>query len=407
MKRIFASNRRIAGGIGLAAGALLLSMSAAFAAPLPLKICNVDDKSGTAADTGIESANGLQLAVEPANAAGGVNGQKIEVVSYDSKTDPQAAATFATRCAEDDNALIIIGGNPTAVAAAMVPVANQNKIPYIILSGSQDNLTDNPEYQFRLGAKTAQDGIAVTNSLKQAGFKRVAIVNNSVPFGINGAKTLTEALKAAGIEIVTQQTYDIAATDVSPQIINVVQAKPDVVVVFPYPADGARVVRTIKQLGITAPVIVPRVGLIKTFRELAAADGNGVLVPTSVDIRRDDVKKFFEVYGKKFGPLAPSPYAAVGYDGGNIAIRAFKDPKVQEAIQAGDLAAARTAIRDSIAASGGYEGLQGEAGNKYVFGKGDHHGPEDTGFFVFAEVAENGKQLVAPDMDKLKAMAGK
>lgn len=407
MKRLYLNNSRYLGRMGLVTGAMLLGMSTAMAAPLPLKICNVDDKSGTAADTGTESYNGLQIAVDEANEAGGINGQKVEIVPYDSKTDPQLAATFATRCAEDDNALIIVGGNPTAPAAAMVPVANQNKIPYIIMSGSQDNLTDNPDFQFRLGAKTAQDGIAVTESLKEAGFKRVGIINNSVPFGINGAKTLTDALNAAGIEIVTQQTYDISATDVSPQVINLSQAQPDVIVVFPYPADGARVVRTIKQLGLTAPIIVPRVGLIRTFRELAAADGNGVLVPTSVDITREDVQAFFKKYGERFGELAPSPYAAVGYDGGKIAMRAFEDPKVQEAIQAGDLAAARLAIRDSIVASGGYEGLQGVAGNTYVFGPGDHHGPQDSGFFVFAEVAEDGKQLVAPDMEKLKAQASK
>ena len=102
------------------AGAIIgtCALNAGAQTPLPLKICVVDDRSGAAADTGIESLNGLNMVIEPLNAKGGINGRKIEVIAYDGKTDPQLTATFATRCAEDDKALMIIGGSPSAPAAA-------------------------------------------------------------------------------------------------------------------------------------------------------------------------------------------------------------------------------------------------------------------------------------------------
>lgn len=389
----------------LMAGSLLAAMafaSGAGAEPLPLKICSIDDRSGAAADTGIESLNGLHMIVDPLNEAGGINGRKIELVEYDGKTDPQLTATLATRCAEDDKGLMIIGGSPTAPAAAMVPVANQNKIPFYMLSASAPGLTDSAEFQFRFGPRTTQDALAVGDALAERGFKRVAIINNSVPFGIDGSTSVMEVLKEKGIEVVARETYDVAATDVTPQVMNLTSANPDVVLVFPYPADGARVIRSIRQMGMSVPVVMPRVGLMRAFRELAAADSNGVLVPSSVDISRPEVKKFFEEYGAKFGPVAPTPSALQGYDAGTLTIKVLSDAEVQKAIDSGDLAAARQAIRDASERLGQFEGLQGQAGTKYQFGPGQHHGAPDKGIFVFTEVAGDGQELVTPDDAKFR-----
>lgn len=382
--------------------AMLAFAMGAQAEPLPLKICSIDDRSGAAADTGIGSLNGLHMVLDPVNAAGGINGRKIELIEYDGKTDPQLTATLATRCAEDDGGLMIIGGSPTAPAAAMVPVANQNKIPFYMLAAAANNLTDDAEFQFRFGPRAAQDAIAITDALLERGFKRVAVINNSVPFGIDGSGSAKEALKAKGIEVVASETYDVAATDVTPQVINLVAAKPDIVLVFPYPADGARVIRTIRQMGLTVPVVMPRVGLMRAFRELAAADANDVLVPSSVDISRPEVKKFFDDYGAQFTPVAPTPSAVQGFDAGTVAIKVLSDAEVQKAIDGGDLAAARLAIRDATQRLGQIDGLQGQAGVTYQFGPGRHHGAPDKGFFVFTQVAGDGQELVIPDEAKFK-----
>ena len=381
---------------GSAAAAVALAAGGAFAEPLDLVVCHVDDRSGSAADTGIESLNGLNMVLEPLNEAGGIDGQQVELITYDTKTDPQLAANFGTRCAEDDGGLLIIGGSPSAVAGSLVTVANQNKIPLYILAAASPPLTDDADYQFRFGPKVTQDSIAVADALEASGIQKVAIINNSVPFGIAGAASATVELEKKGIGIATQQTYDIAATDVSPQIINVMQTEPEVILVYPYPADGARVVRTIRQMGLEQPIVMPRVGMMKAFRDLAADTGNGVLVPSSVDITRPEVADFFEQYAAKYGPLAMSPSPVQGYDAGQLAVEVLSDPDVQAAIQAGDLQGARDAIRDATARLGDFTGLQGTASGRYQFSQ-DHHGPADQGFFVFVEVAEDGNALEAVD----------
>jgi branched-chain amino acid transport system substrate-binding protein len=391
--------RLLAGAAALAIG---FSVGARAQTPLALKICAIDDRSGAAADTGIESLNGIQMVIDPLNAKGGINGRKVELVTYDGKTDPQLTATFATRCAEDDKGLMIIGGSPSAPAAAMVPIANQNSIPYYMLSASADNLTDNADWQFRFGPKASQDGLAVADAFAELGFKKVAIINNSTPFGTDGARGAVKAIEAKGIKVVTQQTYDMAATDVAPQVINVKESGPDVILVYPYPADGARVARTIRQLGIKVPIVMPRVGIMASFLKLAGDSADGILVPTSVDVTRPEVAKLYADYNAKYKPISPSPSPAQGFDAATLAVKVLADADVQTAINSGNLADARKAIRDATKRLGQFEGMQGQKGVPYGFSASQHHGPPDQKFFVFTEVADKGTKLVVPDMNKMK-----
>lgn len=375
--------------------------SEAAAQGLPLKICAIDDRSGAAADTGIESLNAMNMVVESVNSKGGINGKKIELVTYDGKTDPQLTATLATRCAEDDKGLMIIGGSPTAPAVAMVPVAEQFKIPYYILSASSVNMKD-AKWHFRFGPDGSQDGLAVADAFAELGFKKVGIINNSTPFGTETAKSTTKALEAKNIKVVTQQTYEMSATDVSPQVINLRQAEPDVILVFPYPADGARVARTIRQLGVKAPIIMPRVGIMAAFLKLAGEAADGILVPTSVDMTRPDVAKLYNDYNAKYKPIAPSPSPAQGWDAATVAIKVLSSSDVQKALAGTDLAAAREAIRAETEKLGKVDSMQGQTGIGYEFGPAKHHGPPDSKFFVFTEVAEKGTKLVVPDLSKIK-----
>ncbi|WP_434106458.1 ABC transporter substrate-binding protein [Paraburkholderia caffeinilytica] len=372
-------------------------------AAAPIVICSVDDRSGSAAETGIQGYQGLQMALDEANAAGGIGGHKLQLVAYDGKTDPQLTATFASRCAEDDKGLVIIGGNPSAPAAAMIPIATDEKIPYYILSAGTDSLVDpSAQYHFRFGPANRQDAAAIADLLAQQGFKRPAIINNSVPFGIDGARATTAALKKKNIAVIAQQTYDINATDLSPQVTNLHDAKPDVVIVFPYAADGARVLRTMRQLNIDVPIIVSRSALLDTLRKLAGPASDGVLIPNTVDPSRPDVQAFFKTFDARFGPHQPTLYPVIGYDAGKAALKVIATPAVLKAIDADNLAQARTAFRDETEKLNSFKGLQGEQSASYRFAPKQHHGSPDEHWYVFIQVADNGTRLVKPDLGKFK-----
>lgn len=387
----------------IVAGLVALACGAAANAAQAIKICSVDDRSGAAADTGIQGYNGLQIAVAESNAAGGIAGHKIEIVAYDGKTDPQLTASYATRCAEDDKALVIIGGNPAAPAAAMIPVSGEYGIPYLMLSAGTDSLTDEPApFHFRVGPRNSQDAAAIADLLAAQGFKRVAIANNSLPFGTDSALASTAALEKKHIAIVSHQTYDINATDLAPQIAAIRNAKPDVVLVFPYAADGARVLRTMKQLDVQVPTIVARSALLETLRKLAGDASDGVMIPNTIDPNRADVKQYLATYTTKFGPVQPTMYPVLGYDAGKIAIQVITQTRVLELLDKGDLPGARKAFRDGMESIGKFKGLQGREGASYAFGPKHHHGSPDENWFTFIQVTDKGTRLVRPDTTAFK-----
>lgn len=380
----------------------VLGLAGASMAKDAIRLCSVDDRSGAAADTGNESFRGLKLAVEAANAAGGVNGHQIELIEYDGKTDPQLSASFAARCAEDDNAVLIVGGNPAGPAAAITPIANEYEIPYFMMSAGTDNLTDNPApYLFRFGPRNAQDAIAYSQLLDEQGFKKVALIYNTLPFGLDSATAAREHLGAHGITIVAEEGYDVAATDLSPQVLNLKASDAEAILVFPYPADGGRVLRTLDQLQLEKPVIVSRSALLRTLREIAGTASDGILIPNTVDTSRADVQAFFADYSAAYGEeTQPTLYPVIGYDAGLVALQILAQPEVMAAVEAGDIAATRTAIRDAVIATGSFTGLQGKEGASYSFADDRRHGSPDENWFTFTTVTNAGVDLVTPDMSK-------
>jgi branched-chain amino acid transport system substrate-binding protein len=372
-------------------------------APIPIRICSIDDRSGAAADAGTQGYQGLQLAVGEVNATGGIGGRKVEVIAYDGKTDPQLTATFASRCAEDDRGLVIIGGNPAAPAAAMIPVATEYSIPYFILAAGTDNLTDLPAlFHYRFGAANRQDGLAIAGLMAKQGFKRIAIINNSVPFGTDGARSTTAALEKVKLSVLIQQTYDINSTDLSPQMSNVMNAKPDVLLVFPYPADGARVLRTARQMNLRVPILVARSALSATTRKLAADASDGILIPNTVDMDRPDVKKFMEALVKNFGAQEPTMYPFIGYDAARAALQVMAQPEVLRALDAGNIVEARKAFRDAVERIGHFSSLQGMTGIRYEFSAKRHQGLPDDKLFIFVEVADKGSRLIKANLSGFK-----
>jgi ABC-type branched-subunit amino acid transport system substrate-binding protein len=144
------------------------------------------------------------------------------------------------------------------------------------------------------------------------------------------------------------------------------------------------------QLSMKIPTVIARVALFDTFRELAGDAANGVVVPNTVDTDRADVKAMLAKFAATRGQRPPTMYIAMGYDGAKAAIKALGDGKVQAALKADDLPAARVALRDALETIGTFESIQGAPGNTLKFTANNHQGLHGNDIFVWAQV-ENGK----------------
>ena len=376
------------GMAGLAAAALSWSAGSALAID-EIVIGVVDDLSALVAEAGNDSLNGVKVAVEEANAAGGVNGKKIKLVVYDGKVDPQLTSTYVTRLIEDDEAVALFGGNVSGAVPGTITIVNEEQVPFFSMSAAADNFTDpSTPYFFRFGPSNSQDAGAVADLIAQSRFKKIGIINTSLPFGLDGAKAITAALAEKGVEVIINEVYEVAATDVSPQVAKVRDAAPEAIVLWPYPADGGRLLRTMAQLNVKVPTVIARVALFDTFRELAGEAANGVVVPNTVDTDRPDVQAMLEKFTAAHGQRPPTMYIAMGYDGAKAAIKALGDEKVQAALDDDDLEGARVALRDALEAIGTFDSIQGAAGNTLKFTADNHQGLHGDNIFVWAQVQD-------------------
>lgn len=360
----------------------------------------LDDMSSVAAETGQDALHAMQIAIDAVNSRGGIKGHKVRLVSYDGKQDPQLTSTLLTRFAEEDKGLALIGGNPAVPTAAAIRTANELKLPYFSLSAATDAFT-NPStpYHFRFGPANSQDALAVTNFIAERGFKRVAIINNSLPYGLDGGGAVSRALKAKGLDVVAHETYDTNATDLSPQVLKIRAANPEVVVIWPYPADGGRVLRTLAQYKVDAFRVVARIALYETMRKIAAETGDGALVTNTVDVTRPDVQAFFKTFAARWGEKPPTMYIAMAYDAAMVAIEVAGQPEVLAAIDKNDIPGARAAFKEAVERIGKFKGLQGKASASYQFGPQQHQGPPDKDWFVWMEIKDT--KIINADLSRV------
>ena len=116
--------------------ALALVLGLAAPAFADIKIGATISETGPASFLGDPEAKTLKMLVEEINAAGGANGEKLELVIYDDGGDPNKARTFATRLVEDDEVVAVIGGTTTGTSMAIIPVFEDAEVPFISLAGA-------------------------------------------------------------------------------------------------------------------------------------------------------------------------------------------------------------------------------------------------------------------------------
>ena len=123
-------------GFLLAAGVAGLTFGSAAHAQQTVKIGSVLSVTGPASFLGEPEDKTLRMYVEKINAAGGINGKKVELIIYDDGGDANKARTFATRLIEDDKVVAMAGGSTTGTTMAMIPVFEEAQVPFISFGGA-------------------------------------------------------------------------------------------------------------------------------------------------------------------------------------------------------------------------------------------------------------------------------
>ena len=265
--------------------------------------------SGANASPGVNSRNGIELAADQINKAGGIKslgGAKINLIVADATSTPTTAATVAQRLITQNSVTAILGAYVSSLTIAISEVTERRDIPFLTMSFSDQITGRGFKNVFQVVAKASVIGAAqfdYTRAIaKAAGTKleRVAIMYEDTAYGTSQSVGIREGAKKAGVEIVMDDGYPNGITDVTP-LINKLRAS-GAQAVFPvsYLNDSLQIIRVMRQQGITIPAVGGAAGyVIPDFEKGLGEFAEGVLsvAPANYDLAPDLTKPFRERYG--------------------------------------------------------------------------------------------------------------
>ena len=328
--------------IALAAAVSLGSAQAAE----PIKIGVAEALSGGAAQYGISIRNGFQMAADEINAAGGVNGSRIELVIEDEQGKKEEAINAFKKLIFQDKALMLFGPTLSNSAQAADPIAQASKIVVFGTSNTADGITSIGDHVFR-NSVTEADVLPVTlrTAAKVAKIRKVAVLyGNDDVFTKSGYDNFKKALDDQKMPVTTTETFAKGDVDFKAQLTKIKATNPDAIVLSALLAEGAPIMVQARQLGLNVPFIGGNgMNSVKVF-DLAkgASDGLWVGSPWSIENRTPQNNSFIIAYTKKYSS-PPDQFAAQAYDAMHIATEALKKVKLT-----GDLAKDREAVQAAL-----------------------------------------------------------
>lgn len=292
------------------AGSIKIPLAAPFTGPL--------------ASFGEGMKNAALLKAEEINAAGGINGQKVEVILEDELCDPKEAATVAVKLAADPEVSIVVGHLCSSASLAALPIYNEAKLPAISPASTNINLCKSSPYYFRNVYKDDFQGLFLARYAKGIkGYKKVAIFYEMNDYSIGLMNAFMKQAKKNGIRILGKEAYTAETTDFKPQLTKFKMMKPDAVFIPGYAPQGTLIISQAKSLGMNTVDFLGADGLDDNLMlENPDAEGLFVTTPFIPDKAGPNAAAFIEAYRKKFG-IDPNWFAANTYDAVGIAAAAI------------------------------------------------------------------------------------
>jgi ABC-type branched-subunit amino acid transport system substrate-binding protein len=338
--------------------------------------------TGPASGLGVNLKAGAEAYLARVNAAGGVNGRKLVLVSRDDGYEPDRAAAETRSLIDQDKVFLLFGYVGTPTSAAAVPIAARAGVPYLFpFTGAEFLRNPVNKWVFNVRASYFDETEAMVERLtKDAGAKKIALFIQDDAFGEAGKAGVNRALHKRGMKVAAEARYKRNTVEVDEGVAKIKAADPEAVIFVGTYKPLAAIVKKAKAAGVKAKFMtVSFVGTADFIKE-AGADGDGVYItqvmPSPDNAGVSLVKQFHEDI--KGGPVNYS--SLEGYANAMVLVEALKKT-------GGDLTRAGF--------MGALEGYSGDLGGlKIAFSSTSHQGARD----IFLTVVRNGK---AVQVDKL------
>jgi branched-chain amino acid transport system substrate-binding protein len=309
--------------------------------------------TGSTANFGISSTNGIKMAAEEINAAGGINGKQVELNIQDDRSDASEAATIVTKFVTQDGVHAILGEVASSRSIAAAPIAQNAKIPMLTPSSTNPEVTRKGDYIFRSCFIDPVQGAAIAQfAARTLNAKRAAImVDRKNDYSTGLEKYISATFIKLGGQMVVTQSYQEGDQDFNAQLTSIKGSTPDVIFVPGYYNDVGLIAKQARDKGINVPLLGGDGWDAEQLYKIGGTALNGSFFSNHYSPYDTDpmVQKFVNNYKAKYGS-PPDALAATAYDAAHIMFDAIKRANSLDG----------KAIRDALAATKEFPGVTGK-----------------------------------------------
>ena len=332
--------------------AMLLLTSCAREASREILVGEYGSMTGSEATFGQSTHEGVILAMEEINAAGGVHGKKIRVLSEDDQSKPEEAANAVTKLIAQNGVIAVIGEVASSNSLAAAPVCQSSGVPMITPSSTHPSVTKVGDHIFRMCFIDSYQGPIMAQYLRyELNIKTAAMLQDlrsDYSRGLGDA--FAAKFESLGGKIVARQTFSKGDNDFRAQLTAIKATSPEVLYVPGYYNDVAQIAIQARDLGMTMPLVGGDGWESPRLLQLGGKSLEGCFYSNHyyVNDPAPAVQTFVQTYERRFG-AKPDSLAALGYDAMRVLARAMSAvPQLD-----GDL------IRDQIARTKDFSGVTG------------------------------------------------
>lgn len=317
-----------------------------------LKIGFFAPESGFGSADGRSALAGARLAVAQANADGGIDGKKVELVTYDDASDPKQGAVIATKLVSQDRVVAAVSGSYSPQTLAGATIFQRNKIPLVSAYAVNPGIPETGDFIFQQDFDGEVQGRAGAVQFAEDGVTKPAIIAVDNDFGNALVQGFSDQAEESGLDVVSVDKNEFGEKDFGTIIRRAVDAGADGIYLVQYVAEGTQFFRALRKSGVDLPVLstegIDSAGFLESIGDLA--DGAKITTNLNRDAEAPATKSFLEDFAEA-NDFPADMVAASSYD----AVTLILDAADSSGTSAGDIHKGLLATSDHDGATGTLE----------------------------------------------------
>jgi branched-chain amino acid transport system substrate-binding protein len=356
-----------------AALAAALTASPAGAAE-PIKIGALLSVTGPASFLGAPEARTLEMLAADLNAKGGIRGRKVELLVKDTGGNPEKAISFAKQLVDEEQVFAIIGPATSGETLAVKAIASEGKTLLVSCAAAEAIVNPVAPWVFKTAQKDSHALLKIFGELKRRGLVRIGVLSSNTGFGKAGREAIAKMAPEQGIQIVADEVYDKAATDLTAEVTKVKAANPQALLNWSIETAQAIVIKNARQIGLTVPIFQSHGFANIQYAKAAGAAAEGVVFPASRIVVAEALPEkhpqkavlvaYKKAYEARYGEDA-SAFGGYAHDAFAVLVRTIEQ-----------VGPDREKVRAALEATKGFVGTAGI----FTFTPADHNGLDVDAF---------------------------